>query len=671
MVSPFRYLVAFFARRSGAKHLTVALPLTVVTVALLSVLGAPAIASADYSSTVLADNPLVYYHLDETSGTSALDASPNAVNGVYSNTAGSLTGVTFGAPGPFSGGGAAVNLAASGTISASLSPSAASAEFWVDPSARASQTFLQHGDPTSDGWAIGIAPASAPKHSARRLFFESGGVSVNSRISLATGVWSMIDVTWNASQVSFYVNAGASTKTVRTPHGWVAPGPVSNHALVVGPGAGANGTSLDEVALFGSVLQNSQISAHYAATLLPTAQSGPTLSPITGVQDRQTLTLTPGAYSGSGVNVSEQWQRCDATNACSTVTDALGHPVTGTSYVLTSADVGYTIDVQETATNAAGSVSVISADTDPVLALAPFVTDRGPSISGAATPGQILTADPGHWDGTPTIGFAYQWRRCDAAGLTCADIPGQSNPTYVVDPGQDVGSTLRVTVTATNGGGSLLASSPVSAVVVSIHAVAAPIPAHPAVATASRCVVSLGSLRAIVARLAKQHLRLALDVNTGNVTLKAPRGHIRSAIFSLDGNRLRTVRRPPFAVTLSPAGLKLGNHLLRATIRPPRGKARTLVLRLRAVDCRSAGLRNAGPAVRVLRWRRGVLTLVVGGVPKGARLLLELKYAAHHTRRVAVVGDRVRLRSARPRAVVLRVFVGKRQQGKAVTAYVH
>jgi hypothetical protein len=66
-----------------------------------------------------------------------------------------------------------------------------------------------------------------------------------------------------------------------------------------------------------------------------------------------------------------------------------------------------------------------------------------------------------------------------------------------------------------------------------------------------------------------------------------------------------------------------------------------------------------------------VLTLVVGGVPKGARLLLELKYAAHHTRRVAVVGDRVRLRSARPRAVVLRVFVGKRQQGKAVTAYVH
>lgn len=40
---------------------------------------------SSYSSLILADNPFLYWRLGETSGTTAMDASPNARTGVYNN----------------------------------------------------------------------------------------------------------------------------------------------------------------------------------------------------------------------------------------------------------------------------------------------------------------------------------------------------------------------------------------------------------------------------------------------------------------------------------------------------------------------------------------------------------------------------------------------------------
>jgi hypothetical protein len=83
----------------------------------------------------------------------------------------------------------------------------------------------------------------------------------------------------------------------------------------------------------------------------------------------------------------------------------------------------------------------------------PASNTSGPSIGGVARDGSTLTANPGSWDGTPTITYTYQWQRCDASGNNCVDIAGETGSAYTLVPA-DVGGTIRVVVTAVNGAGS-------------------------------------------------------------------------------------------------------------------------------------------------------------------------------------------------------------------------
>ncbi|HTA36635.1 MAG TPA: Ig-like domain repeat protein, partial [Solirubrobacteraceae bacterium] len=87
-----------------------------------------------------------------------------------------------------------------------------------------------------------------------------------------------------------------------------------------------------------------------------------------------------------------------------------------------------------------------------------------PSISGHLLAGQTLKSNPGTWAGPGPITYAYQWQRCDSAGESCAEIEGATSSSYALS-GEDVGATVRVAVTATNGAGATEADSPVSAAV--------------------------------------------------------------------------------------------------------------------------------------------------------------------------------------------------------------
>ena len=75
-----------------------------------------------------------------------------------------------------------------------------------------------------------------------------------------------------------------------------------------------------------------------------------------------------------------------------------------------------------------------------------------PTITGTAAVGEGLLADPGSWTGTTPMLFDYQWDRCDYGGGNCKPVPGALDDTYDVTT-DDVGFTLRVEVTAANGGG--------------------------------------------------------------------------------------------------------------------------------------------------------------------------------------------------------------------------
>src|SRR5262249_29236014 len=89
-----------------------------------------------------------------------------------------------------------------------------------------------------------------------------------------------------------------------------------------------------------------------------------------------------------------------------------------------------------------------------------------PSISGSAVAGQTLTASPGSGSGAPPTPCAYQGLRCNSSGSSCNPISGEPGVPRLVDNG-DVGSTLRVRVTATNSSGSTSADSNPTAVVTS------------------------------------------------------------------------------------------------------------------------------------------------------------------------------------------------------------
>jgi streptogramin lyase len=86
-----------------------------------------------------------------------------------------------------------------------------------------------------------------------------------------------------------------------------------------------------------------------------------------------------------------------------------------------------------------------------------------PAIAGTPITEEALTASPGTWSGEADT-YAYQWQQCDAQGVDCSDIAGQTHSRYLLTAGDD-SRTIRVSVTASNDGGSSTSiSTPTEAV---------------------------------------------------------------------------------------------------------------------------------------------------------------------------------------------------------------
>jgi hypothetical protein len=177
-------------------------------------------------------------------------------------------------------------------------------------------------------------------------------------------------------------------------------------------------------------------------------------------KEGETLTSSNGTWSNTPTSYAYQWRRCASDGlACGDITGA-----TKQTYPVVAADIGHTLRVVVTASNADGKASATSDATDVVDSKSGPVNSVKPAVSGTATVGQELRVSTGTWSPKPSS-YGYQWQRCTSTGADCINVAGSTSSVYGVRSA-DVDHRMRALVTArTSAGRSTVASSPSSVVV--------------------------------------------------------------------------------------------------------------------------------------------------------------------------------------------------------------
>lgn len=241
----------------------------VVAVILVFVLSASTLYASYYSAEVLADNPIAYYRLSETSGTSANDSSPNNNIGTYVGTPTLGVGGAVTAAPPNN----AVNFAALGRLDsvALFDPAATNwtVEFWInnvtigEPKGVISQT-----DGTGTGRSLVYIENTGPG------YFMSSFLGGADRFS---GFGQLNNDTW------YYAALVSTDQGSTSDLQWYLDGtPYNNYTAVTiesangifkiasdKTGAGVLNGILDEVAFYNSALSSSRIAEHYASRFTP------------------------------------------------------------------------------------------------------------------------------------------------------------------------------------------------------------------------------------------------------------------------------------------------------------------------------------------------------------------------------------------------------------------
>ena len=137
-----------------------------------------------------------------------------------------------------------------------------------------------------------------------------------------------------------------------------------------------------------------------------------------------------------------QWQVCNP--ACTNITTN----ATKSTYKLTSASVGADFTVVVTATDVEGQTGTATANAVGPVADPPPPSNRTlPTISGAATDGQTLTAHMGAWASPDKVTYGYQWQVCNPA---CTNITTNGTKSTYKLTSASVGADFTVVVTATD-----------------------------------------------------------------------------------------------------------------------------------------------------------------------------------------------------------------------------
>lgn len=226
----------------------------------------PAPPFSAYAAAVLADTPVAYWRLDETSGTTAHDSSGHGndatyIGGVHPGTAGAITNdpdtaATFdGATGYVDGGS---RFAFAGAQPFSL-------EAWVRASSTTSYLGIASredtsGGPPSEGYILFVSPSDGV-FGFQRLD-GSSLTSITSTSVASASAYVHIVATYDGVQMSVYVN-GASEATETASFSIAG----ASNDMVVGAEAGGGEDffdgAMDEVAVYDHALTAARVTAHY------------------------------------------------------------------------------------------------------------------------------------------------------------------------------------------------------------------------------------------------------------------------------------------------------------------------------------------------------------------------------------------------------------------------
>ena len=170
----------------------------------------------------------------------------------------------------------------------------------------------------------------------------------------------------------------------------------------------------------------------------------PTVVPLTTLIDGSTVSGNKGFWMGvPKISYQTQWYRCNESGVlCDPISGE-----TGTTYVLSVADVGGQVQYRVTAQDATGSIVTESANSSVVDPLNTVLH----TINGTTQSGETLTSSNGTWNGATGLNFLYQWRRCNSSGASCSNISGETSQTYILTEA-DIGSTIRVNLSAQKNG---------------------------------------------------------------------------------------------------------------------------------------------------------------------------------------------------------------------------
>ena len=222
---------------------------------------------ASYSSTVLADSPLAYWRLGESSGATAADASGNGRTGSYLNTPTLGAGGALGSDSNTAAGFNGTDEYVSVPYTAALNPAQVTVEAWAYPTGgqgtfRSVVTSRDYAPGNARGYILYASSANT-----WQLWLGNGDWVVVYGPAIVLNQWTHLVGTYDGTTARLYVNGALAASSG-------ASGFLQNAVRPLRIASGATDKTapqyylpgrVDEVAVYGSALSATRVQAHFAA----------------------------------------------------------------------------------------------------------------------------------------------------------------------------------------------------------------------------------------------------------------------------------------------------------------------------------------------------------------------------------------------------------------------